>query len=397
MNVVGIAAEYNPFHRGHAYQLVQTRRLLGEDALIVCVMSGDFVQRGEAAVFDKYARAEAACRCGVDLAVELPLPWSLSSAEGFAGGCVALLASLGCSHLSFGSESGDLNRLQAIEQILSDPGFDELVSARLRNSPNISYAAARELTAVCMFGAPLPELERPNDILALEYLKAIRRFAPQLQPLAIRRQGSEHDKSGGDVCSASELRNMLRQGNAIHEYVPSAAAEIFERESAQGRLNLSSPNFEAAILSRLRRMSREEFAMFGDAADGLDARLFRATRTEPTLEKLFFAAKTKRYALSRIRRCVYSAALGIPAGVTFQPPPYARILAMNSRGRQLLHFLSDPSIPILTKPASVRSLGNSAEQIFRLGSDAHDLYVLGFQKEESRRGGEDWRKGPCIL
>ena len=145
MNICGIVCEYNPFHKGHLFQLEESKRRLGEETVTVGVMSGDYVQRGEAAIFSKFARAEAACRCGVDLVVELPLPWALSSAEGFAAGAVAILDSLGCTHLSFGSESGELEGLETLAECLLNPLTLEAVKKRMAAEPNLSFAAARQL------------------------------------------------------------------------------------------------------------------------------------------------------------------------------------------------------------------------------------------------------------
>lgn len=173
MNIAGIVCEYNPFHSGHLHQLAETRRALGADTLTVCVMSGDFVQRGEAAVFSKFARAEAACRAGAGLVLELPLPWCLSSAEGFAEGAVSLLAAVGCTHLSFGSESGDVETLQTLAREILAPDTQREITAQLQRSPELSYAMARERVLTEKLGECGSLLSQPNNILAVEYLKAI--------------------------------------------------------------------------------------------------------------------------------------------------------------------------------------------------------------------------------
>ena len=211
-NVIGIVAEYNPFHNGHARLIEQTRARLGADCPVVCVMSGDFVQRGSPAVYAKFARAEAAARCGADLVLELPLPWALSSAEGFARGAVGLLGSLGVvTHLSFGSECGELEPLQRVAEALLDPLLGEDLRAELQ--AGIPFAAARQQAVARRVGALAELLQAPNNILAVEYLKAIFDQRLDLHPLTILRTGAQHDRPAeGNVRSASELRTRIGAG-----------------------------------------------------------------------------------------------------------------------------------------------------------------------------------------
>ena len=221
MNAVGIICEYNPFHLGHARMLKGLRRQY--DAPLVCAMSGNFVQRGDAAVAHKHARGEMAVRCGADLVLELPTPWAMASAERFAAGGVALLASTGVvSHLAFGSECGDLTALQAAEAALSQPELMPRIRQLL--AQGMAYAPARQQAAEEL-GAPPRMLSRPNDILAIEYLKALRRQKAPMEPLAVLRQGAGHDGApSGDTASASYLRTLLRSGRTDEalSYLPGA-------------------------------------------------------------------------------------------------------------------------------------------------------------------------------
>ena len=234
-NVIGIVAEYNPFHNGHARLIEQTRARLGADCPVVCVMSGDFVQRGSPAVYAKFARAEAAARCGADLVLELPLPWALSSAEGFARGAVGLLGSLGVvTHLSFGSECGELEPLQRVAEVLLDPLLGEDLRAELQSG--IPFAAARQQAVARRVGALAELLQAPNNILAVEYLKAIFDQRLDLHPLTILRTGAQHDRPAeGNVRSASELRTRIGAGENVSAFLPKAAAEISAREKTLGR------------------------------------------------------------------------------------------------------------------------------------------------------------------
>ncbi len=397
MSVVGVAAEYNPFHTGHQYHIRRTRELCGEESTVVCVMSGDFVQRGEAAIYDKFTRAEAACRGGADLVVELPLPWCLSSAEGFARGAISLLDGLGCDALSFGSESGELPALERLAEALLSPELNEAIRAELKTEAAQCYAAARQRAVASVFGKEAALLGQPNDILAIEYIKAIRTLGAKLRPLAVPRLGSRHDGRNGAYPSAAELREKLRRGEPMSGLLPPEATAVFDRVDGLGRGTPERETLEAAVLARLRFLPDADFETVPDGGDGLGLRLLRAACEEPTLEAVCAAVKSKRYALSRVRRMALSAALGLRAGMNAGRPPYARVLAANERGRAHLAALRDRSLPILTKPAAIRSFGGEALTVFELGARAHDLYVLGCRDPEARRGGEDWRRGPAIL
>ena len=383
-NVIGIVAEYNPFHNGHARLIEQTRAQLGAVCPVVCVMSGDFVQRGSPAVYSKFARAEAAARCGADLVLELPLPWSLSSAEGFARGAVGLLGSLGVvTHLSFGSECGELDPLQRVAEALLDPLLGEDLRAELRSG--IPFAAARQ--------------QAPNNILAVEYLKAIYDQRLELHPLTVLRTGAQHDRfAEGNIRSASELRMRIGAGEDVSTFLPRAAAEICAREKTRGRGPVLPEVLESALLSRLRMLPQTAYNALPGATEGLGNSLYRAAHEEPTLDGVLAAAKSKRYALARIRRMTMCAALGVTAGRDGGTPPYARVLAIGAQGRELLRAIDmRASVPVITKPAAGRSLPGPAGEIFALTADAHDLYVLGCPARDERRCGGDWRASPFVL
>ena len=398
MDFIGVVCEYNPFHNGHAYHLRESARLT-DDQGVVCVMSGDFVQRGEAALYAKYARAEAAVRGGADVVFELPLPWSLASAEGFARGAVGLLAAIGATTLSFGTESENLGILDTLARRLIEPQTVELIRAKMADEPELSFAAARQRVLEELCGEGARALETPNNILAVEYLKTIYTENLSLKPLGVRRLGSAHDGAGeGNTRSASEIRSLLLRGESADRFMGAAARAVLERDTAQGRGIPSRAAIETAILSRLRMLRREDFLALPDASGGLGERLFRAAGEEPTLDAVFAAVKNKRLAMSRVRRACYCAALGITSNAADGIPPYARLLAANARGREMLAELKETSgIPIVNKPSSVRELGERSEMIFSIGAAAHDLYVLGYRAAEERRGGADWRTGPRIV
>lgn len=400
MSVIGIVGEYNPFHYGHKHHIAETKRLLGEDCPVVCAMSGDFIQRGEAAVYSKFARAEAAVRSGVDLVLELPPAWALSSAEGFARGAVGLLGSIGVvTHLSFGSECGEVEPLETLAEILLDPLIGADIRRELEAQEGIPFAAARQRAVAKRAGELSGQLETPNNILAVEYIKAVYEQGLSIKPVTVQRFGSGHDKiSESGHKSAAEIRRALANGADIAASVPGSAYEIYRREDKLGRGPVLMENLESAMISRLRMLPDSAFAALPDAGEGLNNRLARAAREESGLDAVIAAAKSKRYALSRIRRMVMCAVLGISADMSRETPPYARVLAANARGCALLRDMEGKArIPVITKPAAVKELGAECREVFDRSSSAHDLYVLGYSAKEERRGGADWRTSPKIV
>ncbi len=401
LSVIGIVGEYNPFHYGHMHHIAETKKLLGENCPVICAMSGDFIQRGEAAVYSKFARAEAAVASGVDLVLELPLPWTLSSAEGFARGAVGLLGSTGVvTHLSFGSECGETEVLETIAEVLIDPLLGAEIRAQLAADAGIPFAAARQRAVAGRIGEAASQLETPNNILAVEYIKAIYNQGLNIKPVTIRRFGSGHDKmsDGSGHKSAAEIRRSLSGGADIAGLVPDEACAVYKREDKLGRGPVTPQLLESAVMSRLRMLPPEAFAALPDAAEGLDNRIYRAAKEECSIDAVLAASKSKRYALSRIRRMVMCAALGVTAGMSADTPPYARVLAANSRGCALLREMNGRArIPVITKPADIKSCDDESRKVFELCSSAHDLYVLGYAAQQERRGGADWRTSPKIL
>ncbi|MDR3278843.1 MAG: nucleotidyltransferase family protein [Oscillospiraceae bacterium] len=383
MKIAGIICEYNPIHAGHLRHIEQTRRALGADAAVVCVMSGSFVQRGEPAVFQKHVRAEAAVRGGADLVLELPLPYALSSAEGFARGAVRLLDSLGVLDvLSFGSECGELAPLaEAAEAMQSD-----LAAAHTKRAlgRGLAYAAARQTAADAVLGARSGILRSPNNLLALQYLTALREARSSIAPMTFLREPG---------VSSSQIRERADYGA-----LPASASALFRRETDAGRGPVSVESLDAAMLSRLRMLDEAAFAAAPGAGEGLHDRVLRFARSEPSVRLVCEKSKTKRYVMSRIRRVVLSACLGLAAGDDDGAPPYVRVLAANGTGRAVLNRVKASSpLPILTKPAAAKRLTGAAAALFRKEASASDFYALAFRAEADRAGGREWRIGPVIL
>ena len=400
MNAAGIIVEYNPLHMGHVHLLRETRRILGEDTAILCCMSGDFVQRGDFAILRRQARAKAAVQRGADLVLELPLPWAVSSAEGFARGAVETLLSTNVlTHLAFGSECGDGAALQRVAAALQSEEFPALLRQELKVGD--SFAAARERSV----GKRLsPEdaalLQSPNNILGIEYCKALLDCKSTVEPLTIRRVGAAHDakEAQGTIASASAIRTLLKEGEQALSLMAPAMKEAYLEEEAAGRAPVLWQNSERAILARLRSMRREDFAALDQGKEGLYNRLYEASRTAAGVEELLAAAKTKRYAYARLRRIVLWAYLGLKPAELPQHPVYLRPLAMNDRGRAVLAKMrKEAALPILTKPADVRRLGPEAQRLFAMEAAAADLYSLSYPDLAAARGDALWKEGPVLL
>jgi predicted nucleotidyltransferase len=398
MKVAGIVAEFNPFHRGHEYIIEQTKRALGDDSAVICAMSGNFVQRGDCAILRKQARAECAVRCGADLVLELPLPWAIASAESFAAGAVELLRATGIvTHLSFGSESGDVSRLEAGAQALALEETQKNIRALLQSG--MPYAQARQLALERTTGQDWQMLSRPNNILGVEYLKAIRAQGGDIQPMTVTRVGAEHDGAGDGVFfSASEVRRRSAQGEDVLSMLPEESAKVFAREIELGRAPLTMEKLELALMSRLRMLPLSEFQLLPDATEGLGDRLYEAVCTQPGVEQILTAAKTRRYAMSRLRRMLLCACLGVRAGDREGGIPYIKILAMSQRGRELLRKAKErATLPIITKPAAVKQLSSRAQHIFALEAASSDLLMLACDAVEERYAGSDYRSSPFVL
>lgn len=341
MRVVGIVAEYNPFHIGHAKHLALTRQRAGEDAVLVVCMSGHWVQRGDCAVTDKWTRAAAAVRFGADLVVELPTPCAMASAETFARGAVSLLTAAGMDALSFGCETPDPAALQALADALNSPSFDAAVSPLMARG--LSYPAARQQAAEALLGSETAALlALPNNNLAVEYLRCL---PAHVAAIPIRRPGV-HDAPLPDLenPSAASLRALLRRGENAGLYLPAPwQGPVYD-------LNY----LERPILSRLRSLRVEALAALPDGGDGLAQRLWRSARTAATLEELWAEAKTKRLTHARLRRLTLRAALAVSAPAA---PAYLRVLAMTHRGAAHLASLKAACpLPILAKPAQHKDL-----------------------------------------
>lgn len=376
MKTAGIVAEFNPFHNGH---LSLFRRLKENGATHLAVaMSGNFVQRGEPAILSKWARARQALLCGADLVVEIPLPWAVAGAEKFAFGGVSLLAALGADVLGFGSECGSAGQLRKASAALASPLLRQVLQKELKSGA--TFAAARQKAVRGLFGEETADLLRgPNNILGIEYLKAMKRLGSSMAPFTVRRAGAGHDASRGEGTSVSSarLRTLIRSGRDCGAFLPPPAAGVLREELKADRAPAGLSYVERGVLAKLRTMSREDFSRLPDLSEGLENRIYAASRRAGALSELYGLAKTKRYTLARIRRIVLSAFLGIRASDSAGPVPYLRVLGIGRGGAAILRNASKTGLlPVISRHSELPALNPPAQRILRLEERAADLYAL---------------------
>lgn len=336
--IYSIICEFNPFHNGHRH-LIDSIKSDGDG--VICVMSGNFVQRGEFAVYDKFTRARTALENGADLVIELPCVYSLKSANGFANAGVKLIEALGVTDkIAFGAECDDINELISAAQEIKNN--EENIRKEMKKG--ISYPAARRNVIDNSI------LDTPNNILALEYI-----MAASLPCVAVKRIGSGHD-SDDSLYSASAIRKTLSLDKIC-----------------------SMKNCESAILSKLRTMSADDFAKIEDVNEGLENRIVDAVRSSVSLNEIYDKIKTKRYTHSRIRRIILNAYLGIEDKYR-QDVPYIRILGFNDKGRDILSQIKKRSaLPVISRYGDTDKLDDYARSLFELECRCTDLYNLGYK------------------
>lgn len=377
MSVVGMISEYNPFHNGHAYLLSKASDL--GDGGVVVVMSGNFTQRALPAILEKRARTQAALRGGADLVLELPLPFAVSGAQAFARGGVETLSATGLvDTLVFGSECGDTALLSAAAQAVEDAAVEEkLLSDVQAGKP---YAAAREEAVRAVCGDALADvLQMPNNILGVEYIRAIRRQNAAITPKTFARVGAAHDGDvpSGSFASASYLRERITEGADVSAYLPAASAEILNAALRAGTAPADFRKLDLAILSFLRKCTPADFREIPDAGEGIENRILAAVKTARTLWDVFDGAKTKRYTHARIRRIVLHAFLGIRRTYAENGVPYLRVLGFTEHGKDLLRAARDTArLPIVMRASDVQSLSPAAQAMFRLECTATDIFNL---------------------
>ena len=406
--ITGIIAEYNPFHNGHAYQIEQARLLTGCDFLVV-VMSGDYVQRGAPAVFDKYTRTRMALACGADLVLELPVACSCASAEFFASGAVSLLDGLGCVvFVGFGSESGDLQSLMEPARILAkeSPVFQEALRRGL--SLGLSFPAARkEAFRACASNPDI--LDLPNNILGIEYLKALLQRESSIKPVTIKREGQGYHDTLLDsgFASASGIRRFLKQEEAplsalpaLKESLPDPVMEVLTDTLAH-TLPVWEEDFSMLLRYELLRQSASDLTRYADISPDLGRRLKNCADKFSSFSEFVALVKTKDVTYTRITRALFHILLNLTGEDTRNSVamPYARILGFRKDHSRILGLLKENSrIPIIPKAADYKTyLTPDLQPLFEKDLFAANLYETIAAAKQKRAFLHDLKRSPVIL
>ena len=376
MRVVGVIAEYNPFHLGHAHHLAEARRLAQADAVVV-VMSSAFTQRGDAAIASPMARARMALASGADAVFALPAAWAVRDAEHFALGGVSLLAGLGCDAISFGTETADLPALRTVAALLEQPDDAFQAAVQSRMSQGLPYPAAMSAAMAAAHPGCGNLLANPNSTLAVCYLRAMMRLQADMDVVPVQRIGGYHDSAlDGALPSATALRGAIHRGDwaSVKSAMPEKAYAILRAEAELGRIHRPEA-LDTALLYRLRTMTDADYAALPDVSEGIEYRLQAAASAECTRNDVLLAAKTRRYPYARLSRLATHALLGLTDGTLPDSTPDAAILLGFRRdARELFsHFKERGTLPIWGKAADF----DRASAWFQAEMRAYDLWALG--------------------
>lgn len=385
MHICGIISEYNPFHNGHKYQIEKLR--MNGISHIIAVMSGNIVQRGDIAVIDKHTRAQCAIDGGADLVIELPAPYSCASAELFAKGAVSILNSLGIADsISFGSECGDIHMLTKAAEAAMSISDDKEVSKLI--AEGISYPSAVSQILSNRFHNDISSVfEKPNNTLGVEYIKSLILSQSNIVPTTIKRISVEHDSAQHDngFASASLIRDLIHSGKDFSQFVPDITLKKAGQCIENGEIS-AFINIENIILYKIASMTQKELDAVPDMGGGLADRIYNASQKASTVQELFTLAKTKCFTLARIRRAVMYALLGITKADFDIMPPYARILAFNNKGCELLSMMKKKcSIPFSTSLAELSKASPSAQRYAQIDELASALFSLSVENKTYRK------------
>lgn len=395
--VIGVIAEYNPFHNGHYYHLQATKEITGAD-YCVAVISGNFTQRGDTSIVNKWAKTYMAICGGADLVIELPTVYSISSAENFANGAIKILDNLKVvDAVSFGAEANDLATLNNIANVLYEEpkAYTNILAHELKKG--ISYPSARE-NALMMYLNDIKRyantLNSPNNILAIEYLKALKVQKSKLEPIMIKRKKVYYNdnKIVDDFASATAIRKLLQDGEYtnLRKVIPRSSYTIIGQEARKGSIVLSLEKYEKEIIYTLRRMKVEDIANLPDVSEGLQFAIKNAANESNTLKDLISNIKSKRYTQTRIQRILLYALLGIDKKLmdnSKKVVPYVRVLGFTQKGKSLLSEIArtNPKLNIITSLKKYMDQNQNKNKILAemLEKDifATDIYTLGYTGE----------------
>ena len=365
---IGIICEYNPFHNGHQYQIEKIREEFGEDTNIIAVMSGNYVQRGGVAIADKGLRAKCAVLSGVNLVLELPFPFSMSSAEYFARSAVHILSEIGCvDYISFGSESGSLDELRRTAKIMMSDEFLSLLDRVSQNDEKrkLGHAALCEIALSELSTSDDVVALTPNNILALEYIKAVISLKSNLKLHTVKRAFSSFSDEGfvpGSIQSATAIRKSIAEKDiSALEFIPNITKHTILEAISTGDFPCDNECLSTAIIASLRLNLSSYFDDIHDTNGGLYNRLRELSFKTNTIESLICAAESKNFTKARIRRSLFYSLLGVTSSHFKELPAYTQLLAFDDRGRAMLKNIGKQSLfPVLTKPSDIQKLPSEA-------------------------------------
>lgn len=375
MSVIGIVCEFNPFHNGHKH-LIDSVKADGD--IVVCVMSGNFVQRGEPAIFPKEIRAKSALMNGANIVLELPFVYATASAEIFASSAVKILNAFGCDKIAFGTENTTLSQLENAVEILLSADFDKKIKKHLENG--ISYPKARQM-AYEEYNSDC-DISSPNNILAIEYISAIKKNNYSITPITVIRKGADYNDNFAvdEFASATHIRNLINEDKDFEKYVPDNVYEIYKNALEKGEyLNAEKFNISALSILRSNDAINPEIA---NMAEGLENRIASAIKISSDINEVYDNVKTKRFTHSRIRRAVLSTIMSVTNDDLQIPVPYCRLLGFNTKiANNLGDIAKKCSLPFVVNYSDIVNLNtDDALQVFGLENKSSDLYNLALQK-----------------
>ncbi len=379
MSVIGIVCEFNPFHNGHKYLIDSVKT---ENDIVVAIMSGNFVQRGEPAIFSKETRVKAALLSGIDIVLELPFIYASSSAEYFAFNAVKILSDFGCDKLAFGTESADIKSLnKAVDVLIRDDFNDEV---KKHYNDGVSFPAARQM-AFDKYNIDC-DISTPNNILAIEYIKAIRKLGAKIEPITINRKGAGYNDTTAidEFASATHIRQLIYNNESFEKYIPDYLLDLYNDSIKDGKY-VSKEKFDLAAFSILRSKLDYDLTDIANLGEGLDNRVKSAVKNNTQLSKLYDEIKTKRYTHTRIKRAVLSTILDVKSSDLEIVPTYCRVLGFNTKASKTMGALAKNSkLPFVAVYSDIVNLSSeNANRVFELENKSTDFYNLILQNSES--------------
>ena len=384
MKTVAIISEYNPFHNGHLYQISRIREEFGKDTAIIAIMSGNYTQRGELALMDKWARAQSAVLCGVNLVLELPFPYSMSSAEFFARAGVHIANSLNVvDYLSFGTETGDVELLSAFAKRIETEEFRKALAeiTAKKSNESLGYPKLIQATYESIYGKEIDtDIFKPNNILALEYIKALHESASSIIPHTVKRAGADYSCEkilrSESRQSATAIRALINSGECPSAFVPEKSFSVLKEEIDNSHAPTDASKLDEAILSKFRLSHPTAECNIHDADGGLYNRLVKMSYEANTISSLIDLSGTKKYTTARIRRAIWNSFFGVTSSDVKNPPAYTQVLALDNVGQVLLKGIKKRgAIKVLTKPSAQfsdvlakrqKELSDNSDFIFQL-------------------------------